>query len=212
MTALINTIDWRDKMKARILDSQVKVYSSTDANAVSLATLPEGSEIEFGSAKRKAGKLWVPITLSTGQQAFIPGETHIYIIREGSIMQNSVELHAEPSSGSLIKSQLARNAKVYILQVVKGDGQDWVRVRDINATEGYISGDTRIRVVQQRTKASSRKNMVTGVMWLIAGLVITFSNSAPASGSSFSLLGYGALLFGAVMLISGIVQYVTAPS
>ena len=31
-------------------------------------------------------------------------------------------------------------------------------------------------------------------------------------GSSFGLLGYGALLFGLVMLISGIIQYVTAPS
>jgi hypothetical protein len=199
-------------MKARILDSQVKVYSSTDANAVSIATLPEGSEIEFGGVKRKAGKLWVPITLSTGQQAFIAGETRIFIVREGSIMQNNVELHAEPSSGSLVKSQLARNAKVYILQVVKGDGRDWVRVRDINGSEGYIAGDTRIRVLQQRTKALGRKNMISGAMWLIAGLVITFSNSGSTAGSSFSLLGYGALLFGAVMLISGIVQYVTAPA
>jgi uncharacterized protein YgiM (DUF1202 family) len=199
-------------MKARILDSQVKVYSSMDANAVSLATLPEGSEIEFGGAKRKAGKLWVPITLSTGQQAYIPAETRIYIIREGSLMQNNVELRSEPSSGSLIKSQLARNTKVYILQVVKGDGQDWVRVRDASGSEGYIPGDTRIRVQQQKTKASGKKNIVTGVMWLIAGLVIVFTNSTPATGSSFGLLGYGALLFGAVMLISGIVQYVTAPS
>jgi hypothetical protein len=199
-------------MKARILDSQVKVYSSMDANAVSLATLPEGSEIEFGGAKRKAGKLWVPISLSTGQQAYIPAETRIYIIREGSLMQNNVELRSEPSSGSLIKSQLARNTKVYILQVVKGDGQDWVRVRDASGSEGYIPGDTRIRVQQQKTKASGKKNIVTGVMWLIAGLVIVFTNSTPATGSSFGLLGYGALLFGAVMLISGIVQYVTAPS
>jgi hypothetical protein len=190
----------------------VKVYSSTDANSVSIATLPEGSEIEFGGAKRKAGKVWVPITLSTGQQAFIPGDTHIFVIREGSLLQNNVDLHAEPSSGSLIKSQLARNAKVYILQVVKGEGQDWVRVRDTSRSEGYIPGETRIRVVQQKTKASGRKNMITGTMWLVAGVVIIFSNSTTTAGSSFSLLGYGAILFGAVMLISGIVQFVTAPS
>jgi hypothetical protein len=199
-------------MKARILDPQVKVYSSMDANAVSLTTLPEGTEIEFGGAKRKAGKLWVPITLSTGQQAFISAETRIHIIREGALMQNNVELHAEPSSGSLIKSKLALNTKVYILQVVKGDGKDWVQVRDTSGAEGYIPGDTRLRVLQQKTKAAGRKNMITGMMWLIAGLVIIFSNSAPAAGSSFGLLGYGAVLFGAVMLISGIVQYMTAPS
>jgi Na+/phosphate symporter len=49
-------------------------------------------------------------------------------------------------------------------------------------------------------------------MWLIAGLVMTFSGNSPASGSGFYLLGYGAILFGAVMLISGVVQFVTAPS
>lgn len=199
-------------MKAITLDDQVKVYSSIDANSVSIATLPAGSEIEYAGAKRKAGKLWVPITLSTGQQAFIPGNTRIQIIREGSLMQNNVELHAQPSSGSLIKSQLARNAKVYILEVVKGDGQDWVRVRDGTGSEGFIAGSTRIRVVQQKTKAAGRRSMFSGVMWLIAGLVIVLSNSGQAAGSSFYWLGYGALAFGAVMMISGIFQYVTAAS
>jgi hypothetical protein len=212
MTQLVKRADWRYKMKARILDPQVKVYSSMDANAVSIAYLPEGSEIEFGGAKRKAGKLWVPITLSTGQQAYIPGETRIFVMREGSLLQNNVELHSEPSGGSLIKQQMARNSKVYILQVVKGDGQDWVRVRDATGNEGYISGETRIRVLQQKTKAMGRKNILTGAMWLIAGLVITFSGSTATSGSGFNLLGYGAILFGAVMLISGVVQFVTAPA
>lgn len=199
-------------MKARILDPQVKVYSSVDANAVSIATLPEGSEIEFGAPRKMSGKLWLPITLSTGQQAFIPGDTRVYVIRQGSLQQNDVELHAEPSAGSLIKQQLVRNSKVYILQVVKGEGLDWVKVRNESGNEGYISGDTRIRVIQQKTKAMGRKNMLSGAMWLIAGLVMTFSGNSPASGSGFYLLGYGAILFGAVMLISGVVQFVTAPS
>ncbi len=199
-------------MKGRILDPQVKVYSSIDANAISIATLPEGSEIEYGPAKRKAGKLWVPITFSTGQMAYIPGETHIYIIREGLILQNNVDLHVEPSAGSLIKQQLKSHPKLFILQVVKGEGQDWVRVRDASGSEGYISGDTRIRVLPQKTKALGRKNMLSGTMWLIAGLVMTFSGNSTTSGGSFSLLGYGAILFGAVMLISGLVQVLTAPT
>jgi len=73
-------------MKARIIDPQVKVYSSFDANAVSIATLTEGSEVEFGAPKRKAGKLWLPIILSTGQQAYISGETRLFPIRLASLM------------------------------------------------------------------------------------------------------------------------------
>ncbi len=199
-------------MKAMILDPQVKVYSSFDANSVSIATLPSGSEIEFGAPKRKAGKLWVPITLSTGQQAFIPGETRLFIIRQASLMQNNIDLHTEPSTTSMVKQQFTRNTKVYILEVVKQENQDWVRVRDMNGMEGFIQGNTSIRVIQQKTKALGRKNMLSGAMWLIAGLVITFSGSSPASGGSFILFGYGAILFGAFMLISGLVQFLTAQS
>jgi len=198
-------------MKARILDPQVKVYSSFDANAVSIATLNEGSEVEFGAPKRKAGKLWLPITLSTGQLAYIPGETRLFLIRMASIMQN-VDLHTEPSSGSLVKQQLPRNTRVYVMEVIKRDDQDWVKVRDMNGSEGFISGNTSIRVIQEKTKAMGRRNMFTGVMWLIAGLIVTFSGGSPASGGGFTLLGYGAILFGAVMLISGLVQLFTAPS
>ncbi len=197
-------------MKATILDKQVKVYSSIDEYAVSIATLPEGSEIDFGGAKKRAGKLWVPITLSTGQQAFIPGDTHIFAIREGALAQDNVDLHTEPSAASLIKQQLGRNAKFYILQRVSDQGQIWMRVRDINGSEGFISGETRIRVVQQKTKAVGKKNVVSGVMWLAVGVLISFSGIAGTSGGSFTVFGYGAILFGAVMLILGAVQYFTA--
>ena len=199
-------------MKARIIDPQVKVYSSFDANAVSIATLNEGSEVEFGAPKRKAGKLWLPIILSTGQQAYISGETRLFPIRLASLMQNNVDLRSEPSSGSTVKQQLLRGTRVYVIEVIKKENEDWVRVRDMNGAEGYISGNTGIRVVQERTKAMGRKNMLTGVMWLIAGVVVTFSGGSPASGGSFILLGYGALLFGGVMLVAGLVQLLTAKS
>ena len=197
-------------MKARILDPQVKVYSSIDENSISIATLPEGSEIEFGAVKKKAGKVWVAITLSTGQQAYIPADTRIFAIREGALMQNTVDVHAEPSSESPIKQKLSLNAKFLILQRVNQNGQIWMRIRDMNGGEGFIFGDTRIRVMQQKTKAGGMKNIVSGVMWLGVGVLVNFSGISGSSGGSFSILGYGAILFGAVMLISGLVQYFTA--
>ena len=197
-------------MKARILDPQVKVYSSIDENAVSIATLHEGSEIEYSAPKRRAGKLWIPITLSTGQQAFIPGEARISAIHEGALMQDNVDLHTEPSAESQVKQQLKFNTKILLLQNEERGGQLWKRVRDVNGSEGYIAGDTRVRVIQQKTRAMARKNLLTGVMWLIAGLAITFSGSSSTSGGSFSLLGYGAILFGGVMLIMGLVAYFSA--
>lgn len=199
-------------MKARVLDDQVKVYSSMEANAISIATLDAGSEIEIGATKRKAGKLWVPVVLPNGQQAFIPAETRIQLVRQGALLQNNIALLAEPVEGALVKQHLSRNTKLEIVQVVKDEGKDWVKVRVENGMEGYISGNTRIRLIQQKTKAGGRKNILSGAMWLIAGLVIVFSNSSSNTGGSFIVFGYGAILFGAVMLISGLVQYFTAPT
>jgi hypothetical protein len=141
-------------MKARILDPEVKVYSSTDENAVSIASLHIGDEVEFRAPKRKAGKQWIPITLSTGQQVFLPGEARLFIIREGSLMQNDVDLHTEPSAASSVKQQLAKNAKVYILEVIKQEDKDCVRVREANGVEGFISGDTRVKVMPQKTETT----------------------------------------------------------
>jgi hypothetical protein len=197
-------------MKARILDEQVKVYSSTDANSVSLANLAKDTEIEFAPAIRRGGKLWVPITLSTGQQAYIPGETRIAVIRVGVVKQNNVDMLEEPAEGALVKQQLVRNSRFEILQVM--EGKKWVKIRDANGNEGYISGDTRIQEIKQKTKALGRKNILSGAMWLIAGLLIVYSNSSVTTGGSFVILGYGALLFGAFTLISGLVQFFTAPT
>ena len=199
-------------MKARILDPQVKVYPDMEVNTPSIATLPEGSEIDFGGTKRKAGKQWVPITLSTGQLAYIPAETRIYVIRQGALMDNEVDMHSEPSSGSLVKQQLKRGAKLSILQVLKDGDQDWVKVRDDSGNEGYIIGATRFRLTVQKTKANGRRSMISGGMWLIAGGIMVYSESTSTSGSGLSLLGFGALIFGAVIFISGLVQFITAPS
>jgi hypothetical protein len=154
--------------------------------------------------------LWVPITLSTGQQAFIPGETRIAVLRVGAVKQNSVDMLADPKEGALVKQQLVRNSRFEILQVL--EGKKWVKIRDTNGNEGYISGNTRIQEIRQKTKAMGRKNMLSGGMWLIAGLLIVYSNSSATSGGSLVLLGYGALIFGAVTLIMGLVQFFTAPT
>jgi SH3-like domain-containing protein len=199
-------------MKAIVLDPQVKVYNSMEKDAVSYATLHENNEIEIGPAKRKAGKLWIPVVLSTGQPAYIPGDTRLALIREGSVMENSVDMHSEPSSESTIKQQIKRNTRLSILQVIKQEGQDWVKVRDTSGSEGYIPGETRFRLTSQRTKANGRRNMITGAMWLVAGLVFIFSENSATTSSGLNLIGYGALAFGAIIFISGLVQFLNAPA
>lgn len=182
-----------------------------DENGLSLTTLPAGSEVEVGSLQRKSGKVWLPIILSTGQKAYLPGETKRFVIQEGALMQESVEMHADPSARSVVKQKLLRNAKLFIMEKNKGVDGEWVKVRDMNGIEGYVSGDTRLRVKPMLTKASGMRNIRSGVMWIIAALIIFFSGNTPPTGSVYSLFGYAAFVFGAIMIIAGWLQYRRAP-
>jgi hypothetical protein len=67
-------------------------------------------------------------------------------------------------------------------------------------------------VIPEKTKALGRKNMLSGALWLIAGVVITVATMSPTSGGGTYIFAWGAILLGAVQFIQGVVQYLTAPS
>ena len=199
-------------MRARILDSQVKLYSTPEPNALSLATLQEGTEIEFGGVKQRNGKQWVEITLPTGQKGYIPGETRIFHLRMATLLQNNVPVYHQATEHSLVRTTLKRNAKVYLVDVTRVEGVDWVKVREPSGIEGFIPGKTRLRVIPEKTKALARKNMISGALWCIGGIIVTAATySASSSGGSY-IIAWGAILFGALQFIQGVYQYFTANS
>lgn len=200
-------------MRARILDQQVKLYSSPEPNALSLATLTEGTEIEFGKVIRAGGQKWVEVIMPSGQKGYLPEATRVFPFRLASPLQNNVPVYSEPSEQSLVRQKLQRNSKIYLTNVSRIGDQDWVQVRDMNGAEGYISGRTRLRVVQQKSKALGRKNMITGALWCIGGIVVTIATyGAASSGGGTYIVAWGAILYGAVQLVTGIYQYFTATS
>jgi hypothetical protein len=199
-------------MRARILDPQVKLYSSPDANALSLATLTEGTEIEFGGVKKKGGRQWVEVIMPTGQRGYIPGETRIFHYRLATLLQKDVPVYTQPALNSLVRAQLMKNSKFYLTEVVRVDGVDWVRVRDMQNAEGYIPGQTRIRVLPEKTKALGRKNMISGALWCIGGIIVTVATLNAASNGGTYIIAWGAILFGAVQFIQGLYQLLTAPA
>ena len=198
-------------MRARIIDQQVKLYSSPEPDAISLATLAAGTEIEFGGVRKIKGKQWVEVVMPTGQKGYIPGETHIFHFRLASLLQKSVDVYTQPTQHSLVRTSLKRNTKIYLTEVVKGEDQDWVRVREMEGGEGYISGRTRIRIIPEKTKALAKKNMLSGALWVIAGGMILGLGSSSAGGGT-SIFAWGLTIYGAFLLISGIYQYFTAAS
>lgn len=199
-------------MRARIIDPQVKLYSSPEANALSLATLVAGTEVEFGKTIKKDGKKWTEVLMPSGQKGYIPAETRIFPFRLGALLANNVPLYTQPSADSLVKATFSRNTKIYMTDVVRTENQDWVKVRDLSGNEGYISGRTPLRALAEKSKALGRKNIISGALWCIGGIVVTVITYNAASGGGSYVVAWGAILFGFVQLIQGIYQTVTAKS
>ena len=197
-------------MRARIIDPQVKLYSSPEANALSLATLVAGTEVEFGKTFKKDGKKWTEVLMPSGQKGYIPAETRIFPFRLGALLANNVPLYTQPSADSLVKANFSRNTKIYMTDVVRTENQDWVKVRDLSGNEGYISGRTPLRAIAEKSRALGRKNMITGALWCIGGIVVTVITYNSSSGGGTYIVAWGAILFGFVQLIQGIYQYFTA--
>ena len=202
----------RPSCARRIIDPQVKMYSSPEPNSLSLATLVEGTEVEFGKTFNKAGKKWTEVIMPSGQKGYIPAETRVYHFRLGALLQNNVPMYNQPSSQSLVRATLKRNTKVYMTDVVKADNQDWVKVRDLTGVEGYIPGQTPIRALAEKSKALARKNMISGALWCIGGIIVTVTTLKAASGGGTYFIAWGAILFGFLQLVQGIYQFFTANS
>jgi hypothetical protein len=200
-------------VKARIIDQRAKVYSQQDLYSTPVTELAEGSEVELGGVKTKAGKAWVGVLLASGQRGYLPGDTRIFHIKPATLVQPSVDVYAEPSPQSAVKATFKKNTKFLMTETVKQDAKSWVKVRDGAGTEGFIDGQTRIKVLPEVTKSVGQKNMLIGALWCIGGTVVTVATynlaTSSASGGTY-FVAWGAILFGGIQFIKGLFQFLSS--
>ncbi len=200
-------------MKARIIEQPAKIYGEADMNSPALMELAIGRELELGAVTKKDGKDWVAVTLPTGQRGYVSGDTRIYHIKRATLLQGKATVFVEPKAQSIIKTELQKNAQFYLLDVIKQENREWVKVRDLSGNEGFIDGATKIKVgpeTAKATKAAGRKNMLYGALWLIGGIVVTVVSYSAASGGGTYLITWGAIIFGGFQFVQGLYQYMTA--
>jgi len=126
-------------MKAKIINQPVNVTSEADVNSPIITELAIGSEVELGVVVKKK---WISVTLSTGQQGYMPGNTRVFFINRAVLIQENVNVYAEPSAQSPIKTQYKKNDIFFITDIVKQDKITWSKIRDSSGNEGYIDGQT----------------------------------------------------------------------
>jgi hypothetical protein len=202
-------------VKARIIEQSAKVYSEADSRSPVMEELAVGKEIELGGVKKNNGLSFVTVTLPSGQKGYLSGDTKIYHIKGAHLVQKSVNVFAEPFTQSRVVTQYGKNAKLYLTGVVKQGGSDWVKVRDDVGNEGFIEGNTKIKVIPEAvtvTRELGGKNMLHGALWCIGGITVTFVtySSAVSSGGGTYVVTWGAILFGGLQFLKGMYQSITA--
>jgi hypothetical protein len=68
-----------------------------------------------------------------------------------------------------------------------------------------VSNLTRMR--SEAGRAAGRKNMLHGSLWFIGGTIVTLVTYIAASGGGTYVIAWGAVIFGAIQFLRGLVQW-----
>lgn len=195
-------------MKIKILQENAPFYPQPDPNSGPVRTLSHGEVGELGEVKKVAGKQWVEMTLLDGSKGYVPGETRIFSLIQATLNRKT-PLYGT-AEASVVKMELPKRSLVNFQDLVERDGKQWIYVQDEAGNQGYIAGNTSITRKTVLTKKTGINNMLIGGAFFVVGLIVTIgSYSASSSGGTYYLC-WGAIIFGAIQFIQGLIQYLTA--
>jgi hypothetical protein len=194
-------------MKIKVLQESASLYPQPDLNSAPVRTLNRGDVGELGSVKKVSGKQWVELTMLDGSRGFIPGGTRIFSLIQASLNRKT-PLYGMTDK-SMVKMELPKRSMVNFLDLVEQGGQQWIYVQDASGNQGYIDGNTRITRKDPVTKKTGITNMLIGGAFFVIGLIVTIGSFA-SSTSNNTILCWGAILFGLIQFIQGLIQFLTA--
>jgi hypothetical protein len=196
-------------MKIKILQENAIFYPQPDFNSGPVRTLNRGDVGELGTVKKISGKQWVEMTLMDGSKGFLPGETRIFSLIQATLNRKT-PLYGT-ADNSMVKMELPKRSMVNFLDLVEQNGKQWIYVQDSSGNQGYIEGKTNITRKAPITKKTGINNMLFGGGFFVVGLIITIAtfSAASSSGGTYYLC-WGAIIFGLIQFIQGLIQFLTA--
>jgi hypothetical protein len=197
-------------MKARLLDPETTLFSEMDSSGRTITTLTGGTEFEFDKVQKKEGVDWVEAKLANGTAGYIKGDAKVFIIKKVELLDQVTEVREQPSEAAPVVRRMNKGQRFDLMEVVQGEGKDWVRIRDLAGSGGFVRGNVRIRdlsapVASARPDAS--RDMLVGALWCIGGIVVTaVTYSAASNGGGTYFVAWGAILFGGLQFLRGAVN------
>lgn len=185
-----------------------------DETSQMVSTLATGTEFEIKRVQRKGGADWVQIALPNGTTGFMKGDTRVFTIKKVALVDKQAEVRDGCSSGAPVTRHLTKGQTFELMEVVEGDGKEWVRIRD-GQGGGFIAADVKIQdvsapVVGAGGGGDGGKDMLVGALWCIGGIVVTaLTYSAASEGGGTYVVAWGAILFGGIQFLRGLFRSVS---
>jgi hypothetical protein len=195
-------------MKVKITQETAILYPQPDESSGPVHTLNRGDVSELGGVKKVAGKQWVEMTLFDGTKGYVPGGTHLFALIQAQLNRKT-PLYATADK-SLVKMDLPRRTMVNFLDLIEQNGQQWIYIQDALGNQGYIEPTTSITRRDPITKKTGITNMWVGGAFFVVGVIVTIVSYASASSGSNYYLCWGAIIFGLVQFIQGLIQFLKA--
>lgn len=198
-------------MKAILTDESVPVYSSMEENNISIATLHKGDAMELGKVTKKKKKTWVEIALPGDQKGYIAGDTKIFTVRKAQLASNSVDVMDALSRAANLVKIYTKGSIFTVTSIEKTDDGNWFKVQDESGLVGYIPTSTaKLKVVPEFTRSGATRNIITGLIFAVIGVVLTLMNTNAQQGGSMIYISYAVIFFGLLQIGQGAVEYYKA--
>jgi uncharacterized protein YgiM (DUF1202 family) len=166
--------------------------------------------MELGKVIRKKGKVWVEIALPGGQKGYISGETKIFSVRKATLISKTADMLESAEKSAAVIKTLLKGAQVTVTAVEKKEDGTWFKSTDDTGTTGYISSAAKLRVVPEYTRPAAIKSILTGLLFIIIGVVLTIMNAKVQQGNGMIYISYAVVFFGLLQAGQGAVEYYKA--
>ena len=196
-------------MKIKILQDDAQLYAQVETESTPIRVLQKGEFAELGKVTKARSLQWVELTLADGTHGFILGTTRTFSLMNATINQGKAQMYGTAARGQVI-AELRKGTLLEFLDLIEANGETWIYVRDKTGRQGYIEGTTKILQKARVTKQTGVTNMLVGGGFFVVGTIITIATLN--SSSSTGYICWGAILFGAIQFIQGLIQFLTAPA
>ena len=156
-------------------------------------------EFHLGAKKKRAGKLWVSVTLPSGTTGFIPGGTVVCIIRNATIAQENLDIRDAPALDAGIVATYRRGASFRHAGLVNRNGAQSIEVRTPSGKVGYVPPGSAVTL---SNGADAHLAGACGTIFFVGGLSLVLGTIGVLTDSTV-LPGWLGVIGGAVMLVLG---------